>query len=454
MERVRSRWLPAGTVSDQDLGLFLIDLALLIALGRCLAAALSRFGQPSVLGEIFAGILIGPSLLGTIAPGAISALFTPEARALLAGIGNAGLVLFVFLVGLEIDRPTVRSRFGQVVKIAVGSFLLPFAAGLLAAAYLQAGGSPHGGSGASGLGFVLFVGTAFSVTAFPVLARILTDRRLERSAIGTMSLAAAGILDLVGWLLLAVVLTVTAGDGVVGVARTGLEFAALAVAVTRVGAPLLASGLGKFGEEARFAKLAALAAAIFACAGVTQLIGLHSVIGALLLGVAFPHEDLEDLLGPTREEVGAVTAAVLLPVYFAIAGMGVDVSGFGIGDALELLLLLAAASATKVLGTVLGARWAGLGWREGLPLGVLMNTRGLMEVVVLNIGLSAGILDVTLYSELMLVALIATLMTTPLVQRLRTRSVGWLWREVGRRRGGRPAAAAGLESEPLPRHGF
>ena len=423
-------------LSDEALGLFLVGLAVLIVLGRFFAMALTRMGQPAVLGEIFAGILIGPSLLGLVAPGAISTLFTTEAMTLLAGVGNAGLVLFVFLVGIEIDRPTVRHRFGQVVKIAAGSFLLPFAGGLLVAGSLQATGSSPAEDEVSGLAFALFVGTAFSVTAFPVLARILTDRGLERSVIGTMSLAAAGILDLVGWLLLAVALTAAAGDGVAELLRIAVAFAAFTVFVVKVGAPLLVFGLRRLGDEAPVAKLALLAAAIFACAGATQLIGLHSVIGALVLGVALPHEDLADLLGSARHEAAAVTGAVLLPVYFAIAGMGVNVSAFGPGDAVELLVLLLAASATKIVGTVFGARWAGLTWREGLPLGVLMNTRGLMEVVVLNIGLSAGILGETLYSELMLVALIATLMTAPVVERLRGRSVGWLWREIGSERAG------------------
>jgi len=441
-----------GELSDQALGLFLIDLAVLITLGRCLAGVLSRFGQPSVLGEIFAGIVIGPSLLGAIAPDAISSLFSPEAMGLLTGIGNVGLVLFVFLIGLEIDRPAIRRRLGQVVKIAGGSFLLPFVAGLLIAGSLQTANAEAGEGSATGLAFALFIGTAFSVTAFPVLARILTAQRLERSMIGNISLAAAGILDLLGWLLLAVALTVAAGGGVSELLRTSSELAAFIVVVAKIGVPLLEIGLRRLGSEARIAKLSILAAAIFVFAGTTQLIGLHSVIGALVLGVAFPHRDLDSLLGPVRGEVAAVTGAVLLPVYFAIAGMGIDVSGFGAGNTFELVLLFAIAGATKVLGTVLGARWAGMSWREGLPLGVLMNTRGLMEVVVLNVGLSAGILDVTLYSELMLVALIATLMTTPIVQRLRAHSIGWLWREVGQRAG--RSAVPRAEPETSPQHSF
>lgn len=433
---------------DHALGLFLVDLAALIVLSRLLGGLLSRLGQPSVLGEILAGILIGPSLLGAVAPDLVSALFPAEAMTLLLAVGNLGLVLFVFLIGLEIDQPTVRERVGQVAKISTGSFLLPFAGGALVAVPLAS--TQPGGGVESQLAFTLFVGTAFSVTAFPVLARILTDRGLERSTLGTMSLAAAGVLDLVGWILLAAALAVAAGDGAGGVLSTILGFLAVAVAVRKAVAPLLLGGLRRFGGEGPVTRFALLSAAVVVCAGATQLIGLHSVIGPLLLGTALPRERLEAVFGSVRAELSPVANGVLLPVYFAIAGMSVDVSAFGSGDVLQLATLLGLATATKIVGTVLGARWAGLGWREGLPLGVLMNTRGLMEVVVLNIGLSAGLLDLTLYSELMLVALISTVMTGPLIERLRTRSGGRLWREIGQRRG-RPTA---LEREPetLPQH--
>jgi Kef-type K+ transport system membrane component KefB len=430
---------------DQALGLFLVDLALLIVLGRFLGTVLTRLGQPSVLGEIFAGILIGPSLLGAIAPGAVSTLFPPEAMALLSGIGNVGLVLFVFLIGLEIDKPTVRRNFGRVVKISLGSFLVPFAVGVLIAAPLQAANPRPSGDAVSQLAFALFIGTAFAVTALPVLARILTVQGLERSALGTMALAVSGILDLVGWMLLAAVLTVAAGEGVGDLLRTALEFLAFAIAVTKAVVPLLRLALRRLGNEGSIAKAAILVAAIVACAGATQLIGLHSVIGALLLGVALPRDDLDNLLGSARGELASVTGAVLLPVYFAIAGMGVNVSGFEMNNLFELAVLVGLACATKIAGTMLGARWAGLTWRDGLPLGVLMNTRGLIEVVVLNIGLAAGLLDETLYSELILMAVIATLMTGPIIQRLRTRSKGRLWREIGQRSG---------EPEAIPQHSF
>lgn len=413
--------------SDHELALLLVDLAVLILLGRVFGRALTRLREPPVLGEIFAGVAIGPSLLGAVAPGVQSALFPAQVVSLLGAVGNVGLVIFVFLIGLEIDRSIVGRHFGRVAKVAIGSLTAPFVTGLLIAMPLYAFHSEVGGEAVPRLEFTLMVGIAFSVTAFPVLARILTAEGLERSALGAFSLAAAGVLDVAGWMMLAIVLTLNAGHGGGEILWTVVRFLAFAALAVWVLAPLAHRALTRFGGEGSIAKISILATAIFACAGTFQLIGLHSVIGALLLGVAFPRRGLEDLLGGVRMELYSTTSSVLLPVYFAIAGMDADLAALD-GRALsEMALLAVVATVAKIAGTMAGARWARFTWREGFPLGVLMNTRGLMEVVVLNIGLSAGLLDESLYSELMLVALAATLLTAPVIRQLRFHSVGRLW---------------------------
>jgi Kef-type K+ transport system membrane component KefB len=417
---------------DDTIALLLLDAALLLVLGRCVGALLGLVGQPQVLGEIMAGILLGPSLLGLMSPAAFAELFPSEVMALLVSVGNVGLVVFVFLVGLGIDRSVVRRRLRQVTKIAAGSFVVPFGAGVLVAVPLYEVHMRE--TGAIGpVPFALFVGTALSVTAFPVLARIVSSQKLERSTLGAMSLAAAGMLDLVGWVLLAAILTLAAGDGGGDLALRIAVLVALGAFVVRIGAPLLCTALARLGgrEHAGAGRLPLLAAAILACAGATQLLGVHSVLGALLLGLALPRERFAALLAPLRRELSSVSA-LLLPFYFAVAGMGVDLTSLDGGNLLELGALLVAATAAKVGGTMLGARWAGFVWREALPFGVLMNTRGLMEVVVLNVGLSAGLLDVALYSELMVVTLVATFMTTPAIQWLRRKGAGPLWRDASR----------------------
>jgi Kef-type K+ transport system membrane component KefB len=432
---------------DHALGLFLIDVAALVALARLLGAAMERAGQPAVLGEILVGILIGPSLLAAVAPGLISTLLPRDTQTLLLGVGNLGLVLFIFLVGFEIDQTTIRAGLGRVSRISISSFFLPFAAGVLVATFVV--DSPGAGA-ESQVAFALFVGTAFGCTAFPVLARILADSGLEHSTVGSMSLAAAGILDLIGWIVLAIALAIAAGDGVGGVVWKLLSILAFLIALKTVAVPLLLRSLRAVGASDPVPGFALLATVVFFCAGTTQLIGMHSVIGPLLLGLAVPRDSLEQVLGPVRPQLAPVTNGVLLPVYFAMAGISVDVSGLSGNDLLQLGFLLAVATATKIAGTVIGARWAGFSWHDGLPLGVLMNTRGLMEVVLLNVGLSVGLLHEDLYSELMIVALLATLMTAPLIHRLGTTSSGRLWRDVRRRR--EPAFEP--EPDPVSQHGL
>jgi Kef-type K+ transport system membrane component KefB len=442
-----SKWLPDWMSFDHALGLFLIDVAALVILARLFGAALERLGQPAVLGEILVGILIGPSLLQAVAPGLFSTLFPHDTLMLLLGAGNLGLVLFIFLVGLEIDQSTLREGFGGVLKISVSSFLLPFAAGVLVATFLL---SSTTAGGDSKVAFALFLGTAFGCTAFPVLARILADCELEHSVVGSMSLAAAGILDLIGWIVLAAVLALAAGDGFGSVVYKLLAILIFLVALKVVVVRLMLRSLRMVQASGPVASFALLVAVVFGCAGATQLIGLHSVIGPLLLGLALPRQSLEGLLGPVRLHLAPLASGVLLPVYFAMAGISVNVSGLRGNDILQLAFLLAAATATKIAGTMVGARWAGLRWRDGLPLGVLMNTRGLMEVVLLNVGLGVGVLDERLYSELMVVALLATMMTGPLIRRLRTASKGRLWGDVGHR--GRMALEP--DPDPVPQHGF
>ncbi|HXE94236.1 MAG TPA: cation:proton antiporter [Gaiellaceae bacterium] len=399
---------------DHQLGLVILAIAALIVLSRLLGDLAERFGQPPVIGELLLGILIGPSLLKAVAPDLVASVLPAQVVTLLHGVGNLGLSLFIFLVGLEIDQSALRRRFDRVAKVAAGAFVPPFAAGVLTATTLF---SAHPGGG-SQLAFTLLFGVVFACTALPVLARILTDRGLERTSAGTMALASAGVLDLVGWVILGSVLTIAAGHGLGGVLWKLVLFLVFVVVVKNVVVPLLLHWLHGAPTNGPMAQLAVLAATVFACAGTTQMIGLHIVIGPLVLGLLLPHQLLSERLGPIESALAPMTAGVLLPIYFATAGMGVDVSGFSASDVLQFVLLLALATAPKVVGTILGARWAGLSRREGLRLAVLLNTRGVMEVVVLNVGLSAGLLNVTLYSQLMIIALIATAMTGPLIGRL------------------------------------
>jgi Kef-type K+ transport system membrane component KefB len=400
---------------EHALGLFLVAITVLIALGWLLGRVAEKLGQPPVIGELLVGILLGPSLLGAALPGLSGELFAHEVMTLLQAVGNVGLILFIFLVGVEVDESSLSRQAGAVAKIAASSFAVPFVAGVAVAVPLF---TSQGGDAGSRLAFTLFVGIAFACTAFPVLARILTDRGLAQTSLGATALAAAGGLDLLGWATLAAALAIAAGHGVAGVAFKLLLLVMFVVVLKVLVVPRLLIAVQRAQNRGPARQLALLAAAVFASAGTTQLIGLHSVIGPLLLGLMIPVGTLTTWLRPVRSALTPVTVGILLPVYFTTAGMAVNIPALSSRDIVVMFLLLGLATASKVTGTMAGARWAGYSWRDSLPLGVLLNTRGVMEVVVLNVGLAAGLLSETLYSQLMVVALLATAMTGPLINRL------------------------------------
>lgn len=401
--------------ADHLIALFLLDIALLIAIGRLLAVALARVHQPPVMAEILAGIVIGPSLLGAVAPEVSSTLITPEVLQLLSGIGTIGLVLFVFLIGLDLDTKALNKEWRGVSSISLGALLVPFTAGVLVAIPLYRSHSLVGDDTIPFIPFVIFIGTALSITAFPVLARILEDRGLANTELGALALSCAAIQDLAGWMLLTALLIVLAGNSPVGLGLTVGEFLAFGATLIVVVRPALRLGFDKMAEVGRtdVEPLSVVAAILLVSAGLTQLIGLHSVLGALLFGLAFPTRDLNELAGKIRRAVWPLTVAVFLPIYFVGPGMSIDLGNVGPNGTLEIAVLTIIACASKFSGVAGGAKWAGFDWREGLAIGVLMNTRGLMELIVLNVGYSVGLLDSQLYGVLIVVALITTFMTGP-----------------------------------------
>lgn len=327
----------------------LIALGAVIVTGQILARVLARFGQPPVIGEVLAGILLGPSLLGP----ELSARILPPAIAPILGlIAQAGVILYMFLVGLELDTAKLRSRRASTLLIAWASILVPFALGA-AIAPLYVGYAPEG---ISRLPFTLFMGIALSVTAFPVLARILKDRAMDRSDLGVVALGAAAIGDLLTWCLLAAI-----------------------VGLTHVHVSSL------------------------------------TIVGAFLLGVITPASGKVARLFTPR--VQAVITMVLLPAFFAFTGMRTRIDLVQGGAAWLLCgLIVLVAVAGKFGGTLLGSRIAGLPWRDSAILGVLMNTRGLMELIVLNIGLELGIISPPLFAMMVVMALATTMMTGPLLR--------------------------------------
>ncbi|WP_238932235.1 cation:proton antiporter [Solirubrobacter deserti] len=369
----------------------LLSLAFVIAcahLGGLLFAALR---QPRVIGEVVAGIALGPSLLGALAPDAAAWLLPEASEGFLDAVAQLGLVVFMLLVGLEIDLRLLRARRRLIGAVAAGSVSLPLALGLGFGFVLR----PDDPA------FALFLGLALAVTAMPVLARIIKERGLGGTSLGAIALACAALNDVAAWLGLAGV-TALIGEGEVWIAVAGLVALAPALVAFR-------ALLRRAGPELR---LPLLLAGALAAGAVTDEIGLHLVIGRFLVGLVAPRDERT----PGRLEPLAL--AVLMPAFFLTAGAGVQLNGLAAGDLLLLAVALVLAFAGKFAGTALPARRMGLSTNESLRLGALMNTRGITDIVLLGIGLELGVLDTRLYSILVVTALVTTIATGPILNLL------------------------------------
>jgi len=395
-------------------GHFFLAAAVILAAAHLGGTLLSTLGQPRVIGEICAGLALGPSLFGRFAPGATEWLFPAPSVQLLNGLAQLGLVLFVFGVGREMAGMRLRGAATQAVLVSQASLFVPFALGTVAAvplvdSFLGRSGSP--------LAFVLFLGCALSITAFPVLARILADLDIIRTRPGQLSLFAAAIGDGGSWLLLAAVLAGAHGSGTGGLL---LNTAAIVVVAALFLGPvrlLLARWPGNGTRDAGSTAVAVLlVAAVTAAAALTAAIGVHQLIGALLVGLAWPRNNGKAAAVAERLTVTAKT--VLLPFFFFGFGLTIDLGALGWDRPVlvTLLVLLALATVGKIGGPFLCAWLTGMEWRPALALGFLLNARGLTELVVIQIGYQAGLIDERLAGILTLVALITTALTTPLLR--------------------------------------
>ncbi|MCT9008484.1 cation:proton antiporter domain-containing protein [Streptomyces sp. NPDC054766] len=394
-------------MTEIDAAILLADLALIIVVARAVGRLAKALGQPSVIGEIVAGVLLGPTLLhGAVA----DTLFPGEVRPYLTALANLGLVLFMFVVGLEFDFGRLRGSGRVAGATVVGSTLVPFGLGLLLAWFLIRDYAP-----ADRTAFVLFIGVAVSVTAFPVLARILDDRGMNGTWLGAMALSTAAICDLAAWTALA---GIQALAGVQGQEHwTVLLMVPYALVLITCVRPLLKRVLDRQGPEGLTSPggFVLVVAGALASAAVTQLFGLHFVIGAFLFGLVMPRPRRADvreaLLHRTR-----YTTGLLLPVYFIVAGLKVDLSRIGSSGLLQLGMIMLVAVTGKFAGTWVAARSQGIPSRGAAVLATLMNTRGLTELIALSIGLEAGLINERLYSLFVLMAVVTTAMTGPLLR--------------------------------------
>jgi Kef-type K+ transport system membrane component KefB len=389
----------------------LLDVAVILATAWAGGRLFERLGQPAVIGEIAAGVALGPTLLGAL-PGDLSAaLFPADTRDVLALIGQLGLALLMFTVGWDLNLKVIRHREAAAASVSIFSMLLPFALGLGLAAYLHPDHGTVGGEAVPFGAFALFIGAALSMTAFPVLARILNEMRLSATPLGALVLTAAAIDDVIGWTVLAVALAVLEASSEWEYVRIVAECAAFVAVVFYVVQPVL---------RRVTAPMLVLPIAL-AGAYVTDAIGIHAVFGAFLVGVAMPRPPDEE----ARRSVVPVVA-VLAPIYFVMSGIAVDIPGLRVGDFAAFALILVAACAGKFFGAYAGARLARIPGRDAAAVGVLMNTRGLIEIVLLTVGRDQGLIDDRLFTLFALMAIVTTLLTSPALRWLRrpgTRSV-------------------------------
>lgn len=416
-----------------DVALLLAQIILIIVSGRVMAALLRYLGQPPVIGEIAAGICLGPTLFGRLAPDAFAAMFTPESMPVLLAFSQLGLVLFMFLVGLEFDPETMRERRQTVVMISHTGILVPFVLGTALALYLYPRLSDAGVTFTS---FALFLGISMSITAFPVLARILADRGLAETRLGNIAIACAAVEDVTAWCILAVLVVIARATAVAPLLFNLLLLAAYAFFMINIVRRLLRRWSAHAEKRASSETvLAGVVVLIFASAAVTEMLGVHALFGAFLAGAILPRQRkvVEALIAHIR----GLTSVVLLPLFFAVTGLRTNIDLVNTPELWMICgLILLVAVVGKIGGGMLSALGAGMSWRDAATIGVLMNTRGLMEMVVLNVGLEIGVLSRGLFTMCVLMALVTTAMTTPLIDLLL-------------RRERKQIAAARLEEVPI-----
>jgi Kef-type K+ transport system membrane component KefB len=392
----------------------LLQLVVILGCARLLGFMLRWFGQPPVVGEMAAGFVLGPIVLGAFAPEWHAYIFDAENLPALAGLSEVGLVLFMFIIGAELRVPTgVRAQLKAAASVGFGSVLVPLALGLAISPWLYPTLAP---AGVGYWSFAFFVGAALAITAFPVLARILKDRALTQSELGQLALSSAALIDVFAWVMLAcVVVAVGAQSDWSRLGRLLSGSALLLLAVFGLLRPLFARLIGRYAQDGRpeGTLLASLLIGTFACAFATNLLGLHAVFGAFLFGACLPRDDR--LLKTLIERIEHVAVLALMPIFFALTGLNTTPAAFVGADGTALALILVAAVVGKLIGGAAGARISGRDWRQSLSVGALMNARGLMELIVIKVGLDAGIIGKPLFTMLMVMAIVTTLMTGPLL---------------------------------------
>jgi len=435
-------------------------LGLAVVTATCVVARwlLRNRNQPPVIAEILAGLALGPCALGLLPGDLPKRIFPVDSRPFLAVLANVGLVLFMFVVGFEIDRSAIRQMRGSATAVAAASVLVPFAVGMGISWWIRPLAASTGGPASTQLVQALFIGVAFSATAFPVLARILDDTQLKLLKIRGLALSAAAAGDVVSWALLTVVVALTRQSGGGSTVLLLVELVVMGLTLLYVARPLIPVVLSGRGTAlpGTATAMGGVLVGIFLSSWATTAMHIHPIFGAFAFGFACPREVVRRT-APDLPAKLSDASRILMPVFFVLTGLSMSTNGFGVHDVIATIFVIVAAGAAKVLSVYGVARVCRLSSRDSWGLGFLMNTRGLTELVVLDVGRTAGVLSEHMFTVLAAMAITTTLVTGPLLGKLYSSdtvpSVGWRRRfaRVGRPR--RPTTVSIVERRSGPEFG-
>jgi K+:H+ antiporter len=407
---------------NSPLSSLILQILVILLVARLCGILVRYLGQPQVIGEILAGIFLGPSLLKIVAPEVHAFLFPQGSVQRLYFLSQVGILLFMFIVGLELDIKTLRSKARSAVVISQVSIIVPFILGIGLAFLLFAEYGPHD-KGA--LAFALFMGIAMSITAFPVLARIIQEQGLTRTQLGTLAITCAAVDDVTAWCLLALVVGLVksgTGEGAVWTIAFAILYTFFMLFIVR---PVLNKrfGLSAKGAQPSSGLLAFAFITLLLSAWITEMIGIHALFGAFLMGVVMPEQN--EFKEKLTARIQDVTTIILLPLFFAFTGLRMQI---GLLDDVQSWLICALVLSVAILGKLGGAtiaaRFTGHSWRTSWILGALMNTRGLMELIVLNLGYDLRILSPKIFTMMVVMAVTTTMMAGPIVRLLKPQPVG------------------------------
>ncbi len=395
------------------LALLLVQIIVIMGAARSFGIFISKFSQPPVIGEILAGILLGPSLLGLFFPEFSALLFPEHSFANLHFLSQIGLILFMFVVGMELDYDKLKKQSKASMVISHISIIFPFFLGTLLAYVIYPSFVTED---ISFTAFALFIGITMSITAFPVLARILKDRNLTKTSYGAMSLTCAAADDATAWYILAIVISVSTSTNLLMSVLMFIPIVLYVAFMLFVVKPFLKNLGSKLVDDSLDMKITTIVLVVLLSSALaTELLGIHALFGAFLAGVIMPssrESEIKERIAPRLEYVSLL---VLLPLFFALTGLRTQINLLSSEHWVVCFAIIAVAVIGKFIGSTVASRLMGISWRDSFAIGALMNTRGLMELVVLNIGYELGILSPILFTMFVIMALVTTFMTGPIL---------------------------------------